>query len=189
MEFYLIIAFISTLVWLTMPIVYRNNRHFYFFLFLALNDSLSIILWTVFSVSSQLLWIPIHYLILLSYERYWLTKYKFWILIGFIPILILTYFSTTKIQLFYVLVTNIALFLLFVKPLVVKFFNSHLNLFYLVMSFYELITITKLIIFIKKGFLGMEAFYIGTIFQIIMGIVLIYIGKFNKELTIVSEDS
>jgi len=180
MQIHLIIVNISLIIWLIVPIVYRKNRHFYYFLFLGLNDFLLMVLWFLFSIFVQELWIITHSLILLLFDRYYIKKIKNLIFFSIIPLLALAYFSNSFMQSSFALLTHIILVFLFTRLLIQELYKKHyFNRFYFVLIFYELITIYKFIAFQKVINGGVEIFYIGTIIQILIGLYLIFRNSRN----------
>ncbi|MCB0745374.1 MAG: hypothetical protein KDC67_15810, partial [Ignavibacteriae bacterium] len=60
MDLILLIVYFSILIWICLPILFRSNRHFYFFLFLGLNDVIMMIIYSLFSIFPKELWIVSH---------------------------------------------------------------------------------------------------------------------------------
>ena len=172
------IQILSILVWLVVPFVRIKSKHFYFFLFLGLNDFVGILLWYGFNLSAQTLWIPSFYLIVFSISKdYFLQKIKN-ILLGFIIILILNFYSTTFIQYIFVLLANIIILTIFARYLYWEFIqNDKISLFYMVMTFYGLFSLSKSILLVSNIMLGINAYFVGTILQIVIGLYLIFVRR------------
>jgi hypothetical protein len=174
MQHYFAITIISTIVWLIIPFVYRHNRHFYYFLFLGLNDFIGYSIWYLFSVSAQALWIPTHVLILITFDKQYVNKTNRGFFVILIPIMVLSFFTDSYQQKLFVLITHSILFLLFVKIFVNNIFDfNKISFFYLVLIFYELINVFKIIAFMGELELGLSSFVVGSVIQIIIGLYLL----------------
>lgn len=183
MQLYYTITILSTAIWLIVPFIYRYNRHFYFFLFLGLNDLIGYSIWYLFSVSAQSLWIPIHALILVTFDKKYSNKIKSWLLVLLIPMMVLSFFTDTYQQKLFVLFTHSILFLLFVRLFVNNFFNfNQISYFYLVLIFYQLVNVFKIISFMSELEFGLSSFIIGSVIQIAIGLYLLL----NKKVRIAS---
>lgn len=178
MKLFEYIQILSTLVWLVVPFVRIRSKHFYFFLFLGVSDLIAGILWFGFNVSSQTFWIPFFYLIVFSISKDYFIKNIKNILLGFIIILILNFYSTTYIQYIFVLLANIIILTIFARYLYWEFIqNDKISLFYMIMTFYGLFSLSKSILLVSNIKLGMNAYFVGTILQIVIGLYLIFVRR------------
>lgn len=178
-----IVPYIAILLNVCIAYVYRKSSYNYFFFLLALNDLISLVLWNLFNISSQAFWIPLNYLLVFSIHKRFRNKWKIWVLIGLFPILILNYHSNTSIQHYFILIVNFALLFMFLRLFSRKIFSfNELNLFYLILIFYESLVIIRFIAIIADVDLGVNVFYVGVIIQILISIALLIIRKSVKSL-------
>lgn len=178
MKTYQYIQILSTLVWLIVPFVRIRSKHFYFFLFLGLNDLIGLFLWCGFGLSSQTFWIPVLYLTTVSIDRNFLAKNLMRIFIGFILMLILNYYSTTYSQYIFSLLSDIIILIVFARYLFWEFIqNDKITLFYMVMTFYGLFSLSKSILLLSNIKLGINAYFVGTILEIVIGLFLIFMRR------------
>lgn len=176
MDLILLIVYFSILIWICLPILFRSNRHFYFFLFLGLNDVIMMIIYSLFSIFPKELWIVSHSLMLLFFDRVYIRKYKKKLLVASVSIPFFAYFSNLFMQTAFVFFAHSIFLFLFSRLLILKYFKLHiLNNFYMVLILYELITIYKFIAFEFNLEYRTEIFYVGTLTQIIIGLYLIFI--------------
>lgn len=175
MKTWQIISYSSIIIWAIIPFFYRSNKHFYFFVLLALTDISSYFLNLVFLVSSQILWIPFSYLTIFSLNRDFFSKYKIQIIVGFFLAIIAGIYSSNIFQMYFVLATQIILFLLFTRFFISIFLNENkINSFYLVMIFYMALSVFKIIAFLRELSSGLNIFYATIMMQILIGLFLIY---------------
>jgi len=180
-----ILFYISIFIWLFPPIRQWKTKFFYFFLILALADPISIFI-SLFIIKNNNFYFPlISYLQLVSIINYKnIPKLKAitynLLLVGIIILLFI--FNQPKtgiiISLFVfnqpkavVPIIHFIITIVFMKELLVKFvFDRMLNIFYLMLIFYEFTIILKYFNVIL-GFTDATAFFIiTTIFQIAFGL-------------------
>jgi len=187
-KIYNIIVYTSILIWVLLPFFYRNHQNFYFFLILALIDGIGFVLWNVFGISSQFIWMPFNFLLLVMIFPNHFFRYKLIYLIGFLLIFTLTFFISSPIQVFFCLVVHLVIFLLFAKEFLAEFYlNNSFSIFYLLLLFYEIIMIFKLLAFMRELSVGLDVFYVGTLVQAIVGILLIILTlnwKIREEINL-----
>lgn len=172
------IQILSTIVWLIVPFIKIRSKHFYFFLFLGLNDFVGILLWDGFGLSSQTLWIPFLYLTTVSIDRNFFIKNLMWISFGFITLVILNFYSSTYSQYLFSLLSDLIILIIFARYLYWEFIkNDKISLFYMVMTFYALFAVSKSIFMVSNINLGINAFYVGTILEIGIGLYLIFMRR------------
>jgi len=182
MKEYDIIAHTSVFIWAIMPYFYRRHKHFFFFLFLAMNDVIGVLLWNVFSISGQTSWLVFNYLMLVSINRDYFIKNLRIFLIGIIPISVIVMFLGPSQIVFLCFLVHLAIFFFFIKYLLSDYLLSGIvNKHYIILSFYLLISIFKLLAFMREITVGIEAFFVGTFVQIFIGIILIYLQLRNDE--------
>ncbi|MBK7107080.1 MAG: hypothetical protein IPH62_17550 [Ignavibacteriae bacterium] len=181
-----IIAYFSVFIWTIVPIFYRSNKHFYFFLLFAINDLSSVIIDILFSFSTTALWIPSTYLIVLSLDKDFFFKHKYFIGIGLIISIFLGFNSSITFHMYFVLASQIILFILFSRFLISIYLDENrIDIFYLTMIFYEALTIFKIIAFLNQLSSGLNIYFATNAIQILIGLFLIYISirrKNNRDL-------
>lgn len=176
MSIYTVIILVYIFFSLIVAIVYTGTKFRFYFWFGVSTDIINIMLWAIFSLSAQTLLIPLHYLILFSLNDEFFLRRKYWVLAGLIPILILNYFTTNRIQLYVLLGIYIILLFLFLRYFVLNLIKSNrISVFYITMIFYELIIIFKTIAVLNDSGLGINIFFVADIIQICIAIVLILI--------------
>jgi len=182
MKAFQFVGIISTLVWVVLPYFYRKHNNFYFFLFLAFTDISSIILWHIFSISSQLLWFPINYLMLFALNRDFFVRYIYYILLGIIPVTLISYILPSQQQVFACFLLHLVIFIIIFKQVLSDYLISNrFKIYYMMLSFYILINLFKFLAFMREITIGIEAFYVGTFVQIFIGIILIYLQLRNNK--------
>lgn len=185
-----IIGIISIFIWAIVPIFYRSNKHFYFFLIFAINDLSSILIRIFFSFPTTALWIPSTYLIVFSFDKNFLFKYKYFIGVGLIIAIFLGFNSSITFQMYFVLASQIILFFLFSRFLISIYLNENrIDIFYLTMIFYEALTIFKIIAFLHQLSSGLNIYFATNIIQILIGLFLIYLSiKRNRNSNLESSE-
>lgn len=177
-----IIGYLSVFIWAIVPIFYRSSRHFIFFLLMAVNDLSSVLIDILFSFSTIALWIPSTYLIVLSFDKDFFFKYKYFIGIGLVFSIFLGFNSSNNFQMYFVLATQIILFILFSRFLISIYLNENrIDIFYLTMIFYETLTIFKIIAFLNELNTGLNIYFATNAIQILIGLFLIYISIKRKK--------
>lgn len=167
-----ILFYISIVVWLFPPIRQWKTKYFYFFLILALADPISLFIknfiyihiYFYFPFVSLLLFLSIYKKEKLN-EKYHFTVTITATLLTFILTLLLEQSQLTVGILHFLIV------FLFLKEFIIRFsFKSELDIFLLMLIFYEFTTILKYLN-VALGFTNATAyFFITTIFQISFGL-------------------
>ncbi|PIQ08109.1 MAG: hypothetical protein COW71_13540 [Ignavibacteriales bacterium CG18_big_fil_WC_8_21_14_2_50_31_20] len=178
MQLYEYIQILSTSIWTIIPFFIRKSKHFLFFLFAGLSDSLGLTLWYSYHLSSQAIWIPLFYLMVLGIDKPFFLKNIKVILTGLILILIINYYSTTYNQYLFTLIINLIITIVFARYFYWEFIkNTKFSLFYLAMTFYGFLSLYKSVLMVSNINLGLNAYYVDTIIQIFIGLFLIFIRK------------
>jgi hypothetical protein len=174
MKTYQIIYYSSLIIWAIVPFFYRQNKHFYFFLFLAFSDISTYLTNHIFQITGISPWISMHYLALAAFEKDFFYKYKYPIFIGFIFSIFISYISSHMTQA-YILFSIYCIFFLFFIRYFLKIYFDHnkLNLFYIAMIFCTTLSLFKLISAIKNIDSEINIFYATDITQIFIGVFLI----------------
>ncbi|MFZ1289595.1 MAG: hypothetical protein WAR79_05880 [Melioribacteraceae bacterium] len=182
MKTWVIIATISIIIWAIVPIFYRSNKHFYYFLLLAATDITSFLINHFFHVSAQILWIPFTYFIVLTFNRDFFLKYKILILGGLLIAILAGIYSTNIFQMYFVLISHIILFVLFSRIFISIYLNKNrIDIFYIIMVFFEALTVFKIIAFLRQLSSGLNIYFATNILQILIGLFLIYLSIKRKN--------
>ena len=176
MTYYEILSYLATILGVIIAVVYWKTNYSYFFSFQALSDLASFVLWTFFSLSSQTLWIPIHYLIASSVDKkFFVSNWKY-ILVGLVAVLIFNFFTTNVIQQYSVLATSFIVLFVFLRWFVMYYFNSdRINIFFLILIFHETIKVIKFLAILNDIDVGLNIYFAGVLIQIIVGVILVII--------------
>jgi len=176
MEFFKILTYLLTILSILLVFAYWKNNLKFFFLFSAINDISGFLLWIVFSMSAQTLWIPINYLLLFSIHRQFLEKMKWFIILGIIPVLILNYFSSAQHQHYFVLLVNLFLISVFIKRFITEIISKNqISLFYFGLILLESIVLFNFVALLKDIKFGLDVYFAGLIGMILIKIFLIFI--------------
>ena len=165
-----IIVYISTFFWLFPPFRQYNGRYFYYFLILALSDPLALINYSFIGISHHFIHSIAGLLLLYSFDSIeYLKKY---LLANIIFILAFFLFLFLLDNLLYVILTlHLLILYRFIRLSLLNTFNKNeLNIFLLVLVFYEISAIVNLIVFISKTNLGVVFYYLTLSFQILVAI-------------------
>ena len=179
-----IIFYISTLAWI-FPIFrqYRCNL-FYFFLFLGLTDPISMLLAKTIHLSpgSVIVIVAPFLFYFINYDR----QKPFRINGVEIFVFVLAYslmFIVKKYQVIALIIYLFILFRIIFKIILELHHNQKLNIFYLVLAFYETTCVASLIIFLNSDYQGMVLFYINLSFQILFAIFFSIFREDHPKLT------
>lgn len=177
-----IIGLISLSTWTIVPLFYRSSKHFFFFLVLAATDLSTVLISKIFHDFPQALWVSFSYLTVAVINRNNIQKNKYIIIIGLLLSTILGINISSTLQLYFVLIIQIILFFIFAKYLVSIFFEENkIDLFYLTMFFYEVLSILKFIAYLKQISTGLNFYFAVNILQILIGMFLITMSILNKQ--------
>lgn len=172
------ISLLSVMVWVIVPFFFYQSKHFWFFLFLGVNDVIASLFWFGFGLSSQTLWVPVYYLIVLSIDEEFFFNKRKKIIFGFLVVLIFNYYSTTFIQSGFVLIAQIIIFTIFVRYLYWAYIKENKkNFFYAVMTFYSLFSVYKSVLTVGNINTGLNDYFVGIIIQIFIGLILIFMKR------------
>jgi hypothetical protein len=174
MKAYHFVVFFSTIIWSLIPLFYRTHKFFYFFLYLAIIELSGIFLFWIFHISPISLWLSLHILILFSFNRDFLSKYKIGIFIIFLISLPISFTLPNITHNYIIFFFHVLFLLLFIRYFLSIYFNNNkIDLFFLTMILYEMLNVFKLISFLRDLKTGINIFYVTSITQILIGIFLI----------------
>jgi hypothetical protein len=180
-----IITYASIFVWLLPAIRQYKGKYFYYFLILALSDPLNIFFVNVLNVPNyffhSIAGILLFYSIgtsTQSFLKYW----KFNLL--FILVFLFTLFTLPNL-LFLILILHVLILSIFIKQSVILLHQSgELNYFLLVLIFYEITVLLKVIVFISGTDTGIMFFYLTLSFQILVALFFTIFREESSILTI-----
>lgn len=177
-----IITYISAIVWLFPPIRQYKTKYFLFFLILALKNSfneaalhmnfsnpLTIDLIAAYLILASLVWRKISLKSLIIF----LTGLLLLIIAGNY----LTLFGIVSLK---VILSSILVFI-FSKDTILSFHKTaKINLFYLMLTFYEITIVIKFIDYITFAKIGVIYFNITTAFELLIGVFFIIYNSANS---------
>ena len=177
-----IIVYISTFFWLFPPFRQYKGRYFYYFLILALADPINILSISIIGVPNYF----VHSIIslLLFYSIGTGENEKKYMLANMIFMLAFFLFLFLLDNLLYLILTlHLLILYRFLRlSLLNTFSKNELNLFLLVLIFYEISAIVNLIVFISKSNLGVVFYYLTLSFQILVAIFFTIFGEDSSVL-------
>lgn len=185
---YLITIF-GAFVWLLPPIRNRGTEFFYLFLVYAVSDPIKIFAFYVFNVNAYILVIILNSLLITSLLK---SKLNQIVLTAVSVIITMVFVSFNAPKFLYELVSTILHFalaiILLIKLTDRMALNKSLNLFLMLLLTYEVITVLKRIYQIIDPLYGNMSFYLGTIFQIMLGIMFVFINVNTKNIKLVKDE-
>ncbi len=186
MNFHYLIVYLSILAWSIIPFKQVGKKHFYFFYTSSLVDPLTMYLRLLFHSGSNIFFIPLSFLSLVSlYEKQIIKKNNIYIILIFIFLCLLTLEIDTYAC--FIILSGIYFLILikFVSDFIISIYKESLfNIFSVVLV---LDSVTEVIKFlgIYSGFVnGYFYFYAFAIFQIIIGIFFLIFKEDNLKLII-----
>ena len=184
MEIAVIIAYISTFAWI-FPIFrqYKCNL-FYFFLFLGLTDPISLLLMNTLHLSPGP--VPVIVAPFLFYFINYNRQKIFRINKIEIPVFVLAYslsLMDTSYAIILLIVDILILLRIILKIIIELHHNQKLNIFYLVLAFYETTCVASLTIYLNGEHQSIILFYINFSFQILFAIFFSIFREDHPKLT------
>ncbi len=173
-DFLKFLFYISIIVWLIPPIRNYKGKFFYYFVFLAISDPISIILREL-SIPSRFisyLFVGLSFCYLLSIiSKEEIAKYKYFIIASFLFIVLLNIVVNKNymITLSYIAIHWI-IFMIFLKYFITSYVERIFNFFFFMLMFYELTIISKYLAILTEKNNATAFFIIATIFQIAFGL-------------------
>ena len=165
-----IIVYISTFFWLLPPFRQFKGRYFYYFLILALADPINILSISIIGVPNY----SVHSImgLLLFYSIGTGENEKKYMLANMIFMLAFFLFLFLLDNLLYLILTlHLLILYRFLRLSLLNTFSKYeLNIFLLMLVFYEISVVVKTIVFISGTNLGVIFFYLTLSFQILVAI-------------------
>lgn len=180
-----LIGYVSTIVWIFPIFRQYNTRMFYFFLILGIGDPITLLGIWLFNIKPGLIHsiaaLPLFYSLNLRENKY--------IKLSYTDILVLVLFISMIIYLRDLFYLPFAIhFLIFAR--IIQFFivdlhqKSELNIFYLILVFYEITLLINFAIFLSKTDTGLLLFYITLAFQILIAIFFTIFREDDPRLSV-----
>jgi hypothetical protein len=176
------IAYLNSIVWLIIPIRQFKTGFFLFFLVLGLLDLLAFT--TFYTTKLNIEFLYLFGTVILLYpalfemkKEYKLGLLSFFLIMAFIVVF---YFPGSSIIL--QIVIHSIIFISFLRILVLYYSeNRKLLVFHLVLVLYEFSLLLKFFVFLSEARVGPAYYYVTTAFQIIIGIIFLFINELNSS--------
>jgi hypothetical protein len=176
MEFSKVLQLLTISVTILNAVYFWRSKLRFYFLFLALMDFLSFILWFFLPIVPQYIWVPLTYLLLFSLYEDFFKKFIIYILLGLVPVLIINHNLSTTEQHYFVMSVNIILLFLFIKEFMREFLNlNRIDLVYGGIILYQSIIVLNFIAIIRDIQFGATIYFAGMIAILLVKIWLIII--------------
>ncbi len=177
-----IIYYISIIVWLFPPLRQYRTKYFPFFLILALSDPLIFIIYHFIKINPIRIYLITTFFLIISVtynNKSAKQKILFTLILVFLAITDY-YADVSYIYIFKIFLSGILVFL-FVKETIL-FFNKNLtiNLFYLILTLYEITIVLKFLFNVNQTHRGEVYFYITSAFELFIGIFFIIYNAQNS---------
>lgn len=166
-----LIVYASIFFWL-FPIFrqYKGN-YFLFFLILALSDPIAMLSVAVLKVQPTLIHSIAGIFLFYSIDTVRQEFGRLWLLNLFIVVTFVIALLMLSNLLFLILILHFLILFIFIKKLMLKLYHSgEFNWFYLVLIFYEITVILKVMVFISSTEIGILYFYLTLAFQFLVAI-------------------
>ena len=166
-----IIGYISTVFWLLPPIRQFKSQYFIYFLILALSDPVNLFSINVLGLPNNIIHALAAILLFYSINPNSIDFNRYWFLHSlFIASFIIGMLFLNNL-LYIVLLIHLMILFKFVKLTLVTIYKINiLNIFYVVLMFYELSAVINLSEFLSNSDLRIVIYYMTLSFQILMAI-------------------
>ena len=180
MQILVIVAYISTLVWLIPPFKQYKTKYFAFFLVIAISEVAVIILWKIFQIKPQIISSIASLFLIYSFFN---TNYKKTIITaGLAVVLLFVEQMLSDRQLLVVIsLSHIIICVIIINDFLKYILKKNaISLFFIFLITYEISIILKNIIFLTDIKQNIILFSTTTFFQIFFGIVFSFININSK---------
>lgn len=181
MEILKYISLFSALVWLITPFKQFGTRLFWFFLCLALMDSLFILISIIASLNSVTYYLS--WTVVLLYTAFFelKTKNRAILIICFaVPGLFVLLYQP-QYSLVFQTIIHLIIFVIFLRLLIIHFAERRKLLwFHLILIMYEFSILLKFFVYYNELEIGLVYYYVTTAFQILMGVFFIFFNEKNS---------
>ena len=183
MELLKYITYLSSIVWLCIPIRQYKTRFFLFFLLLGLFDPVFISVYYLFKNDITILYLLGSSLLLQTVLFNFNAGSKSIITISlFIVCLIFAFYFPTKVVILQLIIHTL-IFFSFLKIFTISYSDTRkLSLFFLILLSYEFSLLLKFFIHLTEFEVGVMYFHLTTVFQILIGIFFLFINEKNSPL-------
>ena len=183
MELLKYITYLSSIVWLCIPIRQYKTRFFLFFLLLGLFDPVFISAYYLFKNDITILYLLGSSLLLQTVLFNFNAGSKSIITISlFIVCLIFAFYFPTKVVILQLIIHTL-IFFSFLKIFTISYSDTRkLSLFFLILLSYEFSLLLKFFIHLTEFEVGVMYFHLTTVFQILIGIFFLFINEKNSPL-------
>lgn len=181
MKFSQIVFLVSIISWVFPVIKQRNTDYFYFFFILAMADPLRLLIYQLCGI------LPISYFPLFSFLLILsLSKKKYYLFISAAAVILTLmpniFHWPNNILYLITTINHTVLLLIFINTIAGNLIKKKtVNLFMILIIFYEIITVYKLAAFVVSLNKGGISFFLGTAIQIGFGILFSFINVSTKE--------
>lgn len=175
------LGILGILIWAVVPFRQYKKKYFIFFLALICGDLITLVTRILAHSGTNFFYVPFSFLALVSLLDKKFTK-KYWIIIAILFLAFCIINLEYNLVVFSVIIIHLAILFILLKSLIVSFAKlRHVNIFLLLLIFYEITLIAKYINYLT-GFSNDYYYYIiTTVFEILFGIFfIIYKADDNK---------
>jgi len=180
-----IISYISSSVWLFIPLKQKDTVYFYYFLILAISCVLLL-------VNRLLLIHPAHFyltldffLIVSLFDFKKIPNYAFFLIMILVVSISLSFLLSIKIITLCLLIQHAVIFFIILKRTIIYSYQKEkLNLFQFVLLLYEITVVTRFLVILHNIKTNLIYFYLTAAFGILIGIFFLFYNvesspKFN----------
>lgn len=166
-----LIIYASILFWLFPVIRHYKGNYFIYFLILALSDPLAIACVAVFKIQPTVIHAIAAICLFYSIDTVRHEFIRLWMLNLIIIITFIILLLLQSIPLFLILIFHFLVLYVFIKKLMIKLYQfGELNWFYMVLIFYEITALVKLIVLISGAEIGIVYYFLTVTFQFLIAI-------------------
>jgi len=184
MRIALIITSLSMFIFMLLPFRQQKSRWFYYFLTLAIEDPVAFILTKLFSLQPMLIHVEFAILLFVSVNFQKDIKKKALIMLPFLIASSFVFALLPKPALCTIIAfIHIIILLSIIKIAFIFLRDSHgINIFQIVLVFYESTIVTKLISYVLDYTYGVYFFHFTTAIEILIGVFFLFFRESNRTL-------
>lgn len=166
-----IIGYISIFFWLFPPVRQFGGNYFYYFFILALSDPISWFCINMLGITNSIVHPIAGMFLIYSINTKEMNIRKYWHFHLLFIVLFLIGFILLYNRIILVLILHLIILIRFIKLTTLTLFNLNtINIFYLVLTFYELITVINLIIILSGNKMMGVFFYTSLLLQTLIAV-------------------
>ena len=175
------IQYLSSFIWLLVPIRQFKTRFFFFFLVLGLLDPLAFISHHFFKFNTTVLYLLGTILLLYPALFELGKKIKLSIILFLLTASLIVVFYSMPVSIIIQMVIHFIIFITFLKVLVIYFSeNRKLLLFHLMLVMYEFSLLLKFFVYYHEVEVGPTYYIVTTAIQIMIGIFFIFFNEVHS---------